>query len=217
MTKWREAGNAKVKVPIATQPQQTSCTTPLHKRQSFTEKNHRNWKLHMHSAWYRDTNFTCCHGFLPSWQFFLRFSIKHIQTQIGPYQVVPKWHGAGQFYIWPCVNSCSWKRPAQVVTIRTPAWELQCRVLMMAPASSIIFRIVPPWTLPAMFASSGRIILQWERKDAISRISIQVLYHPHHPDSWRASQPEEQHSTANLFTSSASAARVPFPAREKCS
>lgn len=41
----------------------------------------------------------------------------------------------------------------------TPAWELQWRVLMMAPASSIIFRMVPPWTFPAMLASSGRMIL----------------------------------------------------------
>lgn len=41
----------------------------------------------------------------------------------------------------------------------TPAWELQWRVLMMAPASSIIFRMVPPWTFPATLASSGRMIL----------------------------------------------------------
>lgn len=41
----------------------------------------------------------------------------------------------------------------------TPLWLLQCRVLMMAPASSIIFRIVPPWTLPATLASSGPMIL----------------------------------------------------------
>ena len=41
----------------------------------------------------------------------------------------------------------------------TPFWLLQCRVLMMAPASSIIFRMVPPWTLPATLASSGRMIL----------------------------------------------------------
>ena len=41
----------------------------------------------------------------------------------------------------------------------TPFWLLQCRVLMMAPASSIIFRMVPPCTLPATLASSGRMIL----------------------------------------------------------
>lgn len=44
----------------------------------------------------------------------------------------------------------------------TPAWELQWRVLMMAPASSIIFRMVPPWTFPATLASSGRMILPGE-------------------------------------------------------
>lgn len=35
-------------------------------------------------------------------------------------------------------------------------------MLMMAPASSIIFRMVPPWTFPATLASSGRMILPGE-------------------------------------------------------
>ena len=46
----------------------------------------------------------------------------------------------------------------------TPFWLLQCRVLMMAPASSIIFRTVPPCTLPATLASSGLMILGGEEK-----------------------------------------------------
>lgn len=48
----------------------------------------------------------------------------------------------------------------------TPCPELQCRVLMMAPASSIIFSTVPPCTLPAMLASSGRMILRRQRSAA---------------------------------------------------
>lgn len=36
---------------------------------------------------------------------------------------------------------------------------LQCLVAMITPASSIIFKIVPPWTFPAIFASSGIITL----------------------------------------------------------
>lgn len=48
----------------------------------------------------------------------------------------------------------------------TPCPELQCRVLMMAPASSIIFSTVPPCTLPAMLASSGRMILRRKRSAA---------------------------------------------------
>lgn len=36
----------------------------------------------------------------------------------------------------------------------------------MAPASSIIFRMVPPWTFPAMLASSGRIILPKEAHES---------------------------------------------------
>ena len=46
----------------------------------------------------------------------------------------------------------------------TPFWLLQCRALMMAPASSIIFRTVPPCTLPATLASSGLMILGGEEK-----------------------------------------------------
>lgn len=42
----------------------------------------------------------------------------------------------------------------------TPSCVLQCRVPMMHPASSIIFRMMPPWTFPTMLASSGRISLE---------------------------------------------------------
>lgn len=41
----------------------------------------------------------------------------------------------------------------------TPSCVLQCRVPTMQPASSIILRMMPPWMLPTMLASSGRIIL----------------------------------------------------------
>lgn len=54
----------------------------------------------------------------------------------------------------------------------TPPWELQWRVLMMAPASSIIFRMVPPWTFPATLASSGRMILPGERHGSLHLAAV---------------------------------------------
>lgn len=56
-------------------------------------------------------------------------------------------------------ESCRTRAWRALQHLLTPAWELQWRVLMIAPASSIIFRMVPPWTFPAMLASSGRMIL----------------------------------------------------------
>lgn len=51
--------------------------------------------------------------------------------------------------LWPCGHRIHSLCITQVHMNRThpaltPFWLLQCRVLMMAPASSIIFRMVPP-------------------------------------------------------------------------
>lgn len=73
---------------------------------------------------------------------------------------------------------------------------------MMAPASSIIFRMVPPWTFPAMLASSGRIILPKEADE-----SSQHLPRPQ-PSPGAAAR--RQH-VAHRLSCRAIAARMRFP------